>query len=69
MTTIAINIPEEEWVNNIHSSLFHVEKTDLSDDYGVRLDQLIVIRAIGLKPEVLKYKTLKDWLKMFDVLD
>lgn len=59
----------DEWVINVHCGLFHVMKTDLDDKYGVRIDQLHVIREINDNPKVLKHRTLKQILEMFDVLD
>jgi hypothetical protein len=56
------------WENEVHNSLFHVEKTDLDDKYKVRIDQIIVLEAITSNPEVLKLRDLKDLLIHFDVL-
>ena len=50
-----------EWMIDVHGSLFHVEPTDLDDDLGVRIDELVVLRAIMSEPEVLKHKSL-IWL-------
>ena len=58
----------EDWVNNVHGTLFHVMKTDL-DDNGVRVDQMIVINMISKNPKVLKHKTLKELLIQFDVIE
>ena len=57
-----------EWEVDVHSSLFHIDKTDLHDKYGVRIDQLIVLTTIKRNPEVLKHKTLEELLISFDVL-
>jgi hypothetical protein len=57
----------EDWVNTVHCDLFHVLKTDLDDKHGVRCDQLIVINNINENPGVLRHKTLKELLDMFDV--
>lgn len=58
----------EDWVVKVHESLFHVSETVLDDTYGVRLDQVIVIRMINDNPAVLKHQTLRELLDMFDVL-
>lgn len=59
----------DEWVDLVAQQLFHVEKADLDDEFGVRIDQSIVIRMIANNIEVLKFKTLKELLVLFDVLD
>jgi len=58
----------EDWVNKVHCDLFHVVKTDLDDTHGVRCDQIIVIRRINENPEVLKHKSLRELLEIFEVL-
>jgi len=59
----------DEWTNDVHCSLFHVEKTDLDDIHKVRIDQLCVLNHITRHPKVLQHKTLKELLETFDVLD
>lgn len=59
----------EDWVTEVHNDLFHVSPKDMDDEFGVRLDQLKVLRMIEQHPVVLKHKTLKELLIMFEVLD
>lgn len=59
----------DNWTDLVAQQLFHVYKTDLDDEFGVRIDQAIVVRMIANNIEVLKFKTLKELLVLFDVLD
>ena len=45
----------QEWITDVHCSLFHVQPTDLDDVHKIRLDQLIVLRSIAAFPEVLQH--------------
>lgn len=58
-----------EWVAEVNCDLFHVMPTDLDDEYGVRIDQLSVLHMIDQHPWVLKHKTLRELLELFEVLD
>jgi len=49
----------------IPQSLFHIEKTDLDDEYGIRLDELTLLRILNENPEVLKFKSLTWFIRIF----
>ena len=59
----------ENWIIDVQCSLFHVMKTDMDDEHGVRYDQLMVLGSINQNPKVLKHRTLRELLEMFGVLD
>lgn len=45
----------EDWVINVHCQLYHVMSTDLDDEYGVSLDELIILEEISKNPGVLLF--------------
>jgi hypothetical protein len=49
----------------IPQALFHIEKTDLDDEYGIRLDELTLLRILNENPEVLKFKSLTWFIRIF----
>lgn len=44
----------------IPQQLFHVDRTDIDDETGARLDEIILLRILNQFPELLQYKPL-DW--------
>ena len=55
-----------EFVNEtIPQALFHVERTDMDDEYGVRIDELTILRLLNQHPEVLKFKSLTWFVRSF----
>ncbi len=46
----------------IPQQLFHVEPTDIDDDSGAKLDEVILVRLIANRPECLKHKSLRWFL-------
>ena len=43
---------------SIQESLFHVERTDIDDDSGARLDEIILIKHLIMHPEALSVRPL-----------
>jgi hypothetical protein len=56
----------DEYVNEvIPQSLFHVMSTDIDDESGAPLDQVILVQSIAAHPEVLKFKSLQWFMTHF----
>ena len=49
----------------IHQQLFHVEPTDIDDDTGAKLEEVILVGLIAQHPECLKYKPLQWFLDTY----
>ena len=49
----------------IPQQLFHVEPTDLDDDTGAKLDEVILVGLIANRPACLKHKPLRWFLDEF----
>jgi len=49
----------------IPQQLFHISKNDLDDKYGVRLDELTLIKILHDNPEALKYQSLSWFVDYF----
>lgn len=49
---------DEFLYETLQQQLFHVEPTDIDDETGVRLDEIILLRLINQNPSVLQYKSL-----------
>jgi len=47
------------------SAFFHVGSDDIDDEYGVKLEELILIQLLYKYPQVLKYKNLNWFIKHF----
>jgi len=60
---------EERFQEFIHEvipqQLFHVTPTDLDDESGARLDEVILVRLIAQNPSCLKYQKLQWFLDNF----
>lgn len=60
---------QEEFFEFIHEiipqQLFHVESTDIDDETGCKLDEVILIRLINENIECLKYKPLIWFIDRF----
>lgn len=56
----------EEFVEvEIPSALFHVMPTDLDDESGANLDEIILIRLLNENPQALRYKSLAWFVGKF----
>lgn len=62
MTTEQLKEFTEE---TIPQQLFHVDPTDIDDDSGGRLDEVILVGLIANSPSCLKYKPLQWFLDTF----
>ena len=49
----------------IPQQLFHVEPTDIDDDSGAQLDEVILVGLIANRPSCLKHKPLQWFLDTF----
>ena len=43
----------------IPSALFHVDPTDLDDDTGAKLEEVILVKLIARNPECLRHRPLQ----------
>lgn len=57
------------WIADTVNDLFHVSKTDIDKEYGIRLDRRIVFERIREYPEVLEFRSFKELFEMFDILN
>jgi hypothetical protein len=57
----------DAWADLVNQKLFHVSEPDLDDTHHI--NQLIVLQMIFNNPFVLQFKTLKELLEMFNVLE
>lgn len=56
---------DEFLYETLQQQLFHVEPTDIDDETGVRLDEIILLRLINQNPSVLQYKSLSWFVENF----
>jgi len=49
----------------IPQQLFHVSSTDLDDETGAKLDEIILIGLIAAHPASLKYKSLQWFMETY----
>ena len=62
------NVEFEEWVNDTHNHLFHINKTDIDEKTGIRLDRKIVLSNIFDWPFVLEHKSFSELFNLFDII-
>jgi len=56
----------DEFINEvIPQQLFHVEPTDIDDESGAQLDEVILVGLIANDPSCLKHKSLQWFLDKF----
>lgn len=63
----ATKVDFDNWIIGVHQQLFHIDGNDIDSGYGIKIESIIILKALNEHLWVMKFATITEILNKFNI--